>query len=73
MNNSVWVISYRNRVPFGFDCDEEEFYVIRVFSSYAKAFKYVQIRHPDIYRDPFRVFRNKANTALYRIEEVPFD
>lgn len=33
MNNSVWFVSYRNRVLFDFDCNDEAFYLIHAFSS----------------------------------------
>jgi hypothetical protein len=73
MNKSIFVVSHKTRVPFGFDCDDEEFEVVRAFSSYAKAFKYVQTKCPDIYRGHNREFRNKAYTHLYKIDELDLD
>ena len=73
MNNSVFVVSHRTRVPFGFECDDEPFSVIHVFSTYAKAFKYIQTKHPDIYKGSYGMFENKDRTSLYKIEKVELD
>ena len=73
MSDSIFVVSHKHRIPFGFDCDDEPFSVIRAFSTYQKAFKYIQIKHPDIYRDTCRIFRNKNDTDIYMIREVHFD
>ncbi len=73
MKDYVFVISHKNRIPFGFECDDEPFSVIKAFSDYAKAFKYIQIKHPDIYRGSDGIFCNTDRTSFYKIEKVSLD
>lgn len=70
MNNSIFVVSHKTKVPFGFECDEEPFSVICAFTTYEKAFKYIQTKDPDIYKGSYGVFENKDRTSFYKIEEV---
>ena len=74
MNTSVFVVFHKTKLPFGlFGYEDEEFEAVRSFSSYAKAFKYIQTECPDIYRDSYKVFQNKNHTHLYKIEELEYD
>lgn len=69
---TIYLVFHKNRVPFGFDCDEEGFCVLKAFISYEKAFKYIQTRDPDISREHkgYGEFKNKKHTSIYKIEKV---
>lgn len=74
MNKSVFVVLHREKLPFGLlGYEDEEFETVRAFSSYSKAFKYIQTECPDIYRDSHKIFHNKNNTHLYKVEELQYD
>lgn len=74
MSKSIFVVSHREKLEFGLlGHEDEEFETVRAFSSYSKAFKYIQTECPDIYRDSHKVFQNKNHTHLYKIEELEYD
>ena len=74
MSKSVFVVCHRERLAFGLlGYEDEEFEAVRAFSSYSKAFKCIQTECPDIYRDSHKIFHNKNNTHLYKIEELQYD
>lgn len=68
----VWIVSKKNRSYF--DDDYEEFQNIRVFDSYEKAFHYIQVKEPTIYKDSFSsAFTDKKREVLYRIQKFEID
>ena len=69
---TIYLVFHKNRVPFGFDCDEENFSVVKAFTTYEKAFKYIQTKDPDISREHkgYGEFKNKKNTSIYKIEKI---
>lgn len=67
MEEYVYILSEKYREYF--DEERYEFDNIGVFDSYANAFKYIQIRHPDIYRESDGVFTNKKRSIFFKIEK----
>ena len=67
MEEYVYILSEKYREYF--DEERYEFDNIGVFDSYAHAFKYIQIRHPDIYKESDGIFTNKKRSVFYKIEK----
>lgn len=63
----VYVVSMKYREYF--DEERYEFDNIAVFNSYANAFKFIQMRHPDIYKEHHGPFTNKNRSVFYKIEK----
>ena len=63
----VYIVSMKYREYF--DEERYEFDNIAVFDCYAHAFKYIQIHHPDIYREQNGVFTNKRRDIFFKIEK----
>lgn len=63
----VYIVSMKYREYF--DEERYEFDNIAVFNCYANAFKYIQIRYPDVYRELNGVFTNKKRSVFFKIEK----
>lgn len=63
----VYIVSMKEKEEW--DGERFDYVNIRVFNSYADAFKFIQIRHPDIYKKHNGPFTNKKQSVFYKIEK----
>ena len=66
----VYIVSMKEKEEW--DGERFDYENIRVFNSYANAFKFIQIRHPDIYKiykTHNGPFTNKKQSVFYKIEK----
>lgn len=63
----VYIVSMKEKEEW--DGERFDYVNIRVFNSYANAFKFIQMRHPDIYKEYHGPFTNKECSVFYKIEK----
>ena len=63
----VYIVSMKEKEEW--DGERFDYTNICVFNSYEKAFKFIQMRHPDIYKMHHGPFTNKKCSVFYKIEK----